>query len=344
MSTNELSNHFEITPCDLTEVNSGKYQKMELTQSQKSQLSFAISQVPTLMASDALSKAYTVKFPKGITGKLMEYKTGGVGSAIMGEKGIVDHAAFYPLEAQAISMQIFSIMSLATGQHYLSEINNELKIINQKIDQILGFLYGEKKAELMAEISFVQYAYQNFSSIMSHESQRIATIASLQEAKKIAMKDIEFYLSDIDSKANNAPSSYSDFQSNADAALKNYDSLDMSVQLFVMSGLMEAYYSQNTDAEYIGYLRTDMSAYLDKCDKHALGAFGMLKGQHDKFKEGLIKKIDKEPLEKRFDLLIEKLTSPEKSETAKVLEFALDSITKQVEYCVTEDGSLYMTA
>ena len=34
---------------------------------------------------------------------------------------------------------------------------------------------------------------------MSHEHQKIATIISLQEARKIAMKDIEFYMSDLDS-------------------------------------------------------------------------------------------------------------------------------------------------
>ena len=70
--------------------------------------------------------------------------------------------------------------------------------MRMNLDKILEFLYGDKKAELMAEISFVKYAYQNYNSIMSHESQRTATIASIQEAKKVAMKDIEFYMNDLD--------------------------------------------------------------------------------------------------------------------------------------------------
>ena len=37
---------------------------------------------------------------------------------------------------------------------------------------------------------------------MDNEIQRIATITSLQEGKKIAMKDIEFYIEDLDQKAN----------------------------------------------------------------------------------------------------------------------------------------------
>ena len=50
----------------------------------------------------------------------------------------------------------------------------------------------------MAEMSFIKYAYENYSSIMSHEEQRIATITSLQEAKKVAMKDIEFCINDLE--------------------------------------------------------------------------------------------------------------------------------------------------
>jgi hypothetical protein len=44
----------------------------------------------------------------------------------------------------------------------------------------------------MSEINFIQRAYKNYNSIMNHESQRIATISSIQNAEKVAMKDIEF--------------------------------------------------------------------------------------------------------------------------------------------------------
>lgn len=57
-------------------------------------------------------------------------------------------------------------MSIASGQYFLSEINNNLSAINQKADKILEFLYGDKKAELMSEVSFVNFAYQNYNSIM----------------------------------------------------------------------------------------------------------------------------------------------------------------------------------
>lgn len=101
---------------------------------------------------------------------------------------------FYSMSTQAAIMGMFTAMSVASGQYFLSQINNEMRMMNMKLDEILEFLYGDKKAELMAEMSFIKYAYENYSSIMSHDQQRIATIVSLQEAKKVAMKDIEFIL------------------------------------------------------------------------------------------------------------------------------------------------------
>ena len=74
-------------------------------------------------------------------------------------------------------------MAFASGQYFITQVNSELQKINQNIDKILEFLYGDKKAELLSEVSFVKYAYENFSSIMAHDEQRVATIASLQNAK-----------------------------------------------------------------------------------------------------------------------------------------------------------------
>ena len=101
---------------------------------------------------------------------------------------------FYSMSAQAAVMGVFTAMSAATGQYFLKQINGNLREINQKIDTILEFLYGDKKAELLSEISFTQYAYQNYSSIMMHEQQQTAMIASLQEARKVAIKDIANFL------------------------------------------------------------------------------------------------------------------------------------------------------
>ena len=96
-------------------------------------------------------------------------------------------ASLHPLGSSVmVPLLAFEAMAIASGQYFMTEINRDLKLINLKIDKILDFLYGDKKSELLAEISFVQGVHRNFRSIMAHEEQRLATIVNLQAARKIA--------------------------------------------------------------------------------------------------------------------------------------------------------------
>lgn len=48
----------------------------------------------------------------------------------------------------------------------------------------MKFLTGDKKSELLAEIKFVKYAYDNFPYIMANDKHREATLCNIQFAKK----------------------------------------------------------------------------------------------------------------------------------------------------------------
>ena len=179
--------------------------------------------------------------------------------------------------------------------------------MRMNLDKILEFLYGDKKAELMAEISFVKYAYQNYNSIMSHEAQRTATIASIQKAKKVAMKDIEFYMNDLDSAAKTKDNS--ELISTVNKAFQIKESLELSMQLYVFSNLLELYYSQNADSSYIKYVEADVSSYIDKCEKRMLSSFSVLDAFVRDYKGNLLKKIDTSEIEKEVGGLLDRLNN-----------------------------------
>lgn len=347
---NELSEikSFEIKPCDVIDFNNKNFKRLDLTSSQKSNISLLVSQMPTLIAAETLSNAYTIKFPDGfpeLVDTLMHYKDGGIGPAIIGEDGkIMKHASFHPVDSQAALLQAFSVMSLATGQYFLAEINGQLTMINQKIDKIMDFLYGDKKAELMSEISFVQYAYKNFNSIMSHESQRTATISNLQSSKKIAMKDIEFYLSDLNAKVNSPAKSYSEFKTLAGEAFQIKDSLELSIQLYVMSSLMEVHYAQNTDLDYIQSLREDITYYITKCDRRILSDFSKLSARNNELGKPMLigKKADVSALDKQIEKVIDSFNGGENSQTYVAINSALDAILNTSEYHLDKDGNVYL--
>ena len=160
----ESNGGFEIAPCEglFDFEDKIRFTKLELGSAQKMHISALVQQVPAAMSAGAMAQAYTVKFPQGLPHTLTALNQGGVGSMIRENGKFVGSASFYAMSIQAAIMGAFTAMSVASGQYFLAEINSKMKMMNLKLDEILEFLYGDKKAELMAEMSFIRYAYDCF--------------------------------------------------------------------------------------------------------------------------------------------------------------------------------------
>ena len=221
------------------------------------------------------------------------------------------------------------------------EINQKMSMISRSIDKILEFLYGDKKAELLSEISFVKYAYQNFVSIMQYPEQRTATIQSLQEARKTAIKDIEFYLGDLYSTVREK--STDDISATVDKAFQIHQCLELSMQLYMATNLLEVYYSQNYDTDYLRGIENDAKIYISKYEKQVLGDFNALEMALIGYKPPKLgKKVDTAPLLERTNSVIDFLTNTEENEMKKQFHAGLYSAERPVEYCICGDGSLYL--
>lgn len=334
----------EITPCDTAIVNENK--SLAMTPSQKSQISALVSHMPELASTAVMANAYTISFPKGVNGALMEYKAGGKGTPIVGENGkIVGHASLNEVSDSAtIMMSAFSVMSILSSQYYLKEINDQFGLLNQKIDAIVNFLYGDKKAELMAEICFVQNAYKNYSSIMSYNEQRIATISSLQSAQKVAMKDIEFYLNDLSDKADLTAKNYNEFEHQLNDAFKIKDSLEMSIQLYSMTNIMEMHYSQNYDNDYVENVKDNLVYYIKKCERQILSSFSKLYTKNQAFKPGKITKANTALNGEKIEKIVAALNAGDDSELNAAVTSAFDSLFDSCTFQVTDKGNVYKIA
>lgn len=274
---------FEITCCEenLFLENRERYTKLDLAPAQKIQISGLLQQLPQAAAAGAMTQMYVARFPEGLPHTLTALRQGGVGSMIQGADGrIVGHASFCSVSAPAALLGAFTALSAVTGQYFLSKINSELRQIGKKADAILEFLYEDKKAELLSESGFVQYAYQNYSSIMKYTEQRISTIVSLQQAKKVAVKDVEFYLNDFEKKLD-AVKDQKGLSSNAAELLNAKDRLELSLRLYVMSGILEAYYAQNFEPDCVEFLNNTVQNYMTKSKIRLLKAFSRLEGHID---------------------------------------------------------------
>lgn len=335
---------YEVVPCEkMNDISQHKeYKKLEFTKGQSIQFNGLFQQLPAMAASGSLQNAFYIRLPEGLPDgwHLMGYGNGGIGSPIHGADGkIVAHASFEQAKFNAVILNGFAAMAVVSGQYFLAQINSELHTINQGLDKILEFLYSDKKSELIAEVSFAKYAYQNYSSIVSNSEQRIATITSLQAAKKVAIKDIEFYMSDLSETVNSKTNS--DINALVEKVFRIKDCLELSMQLYVMSGMLEVYYASNRDAGYLQWLEDDAITYLSKCEKRMLSCFSMLSMQIHNYKENLLKKVDKEPLIRKVDEVIDIYSKGTESEICNSFRSALRTPGKAAEYYVDDDKVVY---
>lgn len=339
----ELSKNanFEITPCDLTSITPGKYTSFQTSKLEKSQLGLLQSQLINVVDTAALANAYIVKFPDGLPHTLMHLSQGGVSSTIVNTSGrIAGTASLFDVQSLAAVSAYFSLMSFATGQYYLQNIHNDLNMINLKIDQILGFLYGEKSAELLAEISFVNDAYLNYSSIMKHDNQKISILSGLQNSKKIAMKDIEFYINDLSKTVQSDTKNYTAFEKIVSDAMKIKDNLEMATQLLTMANVLEVYYSENYDQAYIDNVKQSITGYINKCDNRILAEFSRLTGRNSEYTNIFGKKLDTSKLGTVLDEVVSSYSITKDGDHHSSLIHALDSINTPVEYLITADGEI----
>lgn len=338
---------FKIMPCEanMELVDKKNFEKLNLTSAQKMQISELLQHVPTAATAGAMAGAYTVSFPSGLPHTLMALKQGGFGSAIMENGKIVGMASFSPMLLQTTVLAVFTAMSIATGQFFLTQINRELHMINKKLDEILKFLYEEKKAELLSEVIFIKYACDNYNSIMVNEAQRAATIVSIQEAKKIAMKDIEFYLKYLDGKIKSGAKQ--NFKTLAilmdDEIIPNKENLDMSLQLYLMSSLMEVYYAQNYEKGYISYVEESINSYVENCSQQKRSIIDKLEAYFESCK--ILQKDTSEFQDRQKRLGELKLSIDEKdNDTCKRLYAALHTANQSAEYYIMADGNVYYKA
>ena len=175
---------------------------------------------------------------------------------------------------------------------------------------------------------------------MSHDQQRTATIIGLQGARKTAVKDIEFYMSDLDSLVKTKDNS--DLEQFVNKAFKIKDCLQLSVQLYCMSNILEVYYSQNMEAGYINYVEKEILAYIDKCEKRLLSSFSAIEIYVMKFKGNLLKKIDKSFYESQIGEYVELLGNGKEFVERKPLQSVLQSCLQEQTYYLDKVGEVYL--
>ena len=335
---------YEITACD-TPIDFDDKSRYKKVDADDPTMAAFFHSIPTMLAADTMAKAYLVKFPEGLPHTLLKLNRGGYSSTIVDANGnFLDTASLYELTNMRQLYSAFSLMSFVTCQYFLTQIFDQLSVIRGVVDDVMEFLYGDKRAELISELNFVNYASSVYSSVMTSDPQRIATITNLQQAKQVAIKDIEFYINDLEKKAKGSIKDYAAFTNIAEKAIEIKKCLEAAMQLYVSSTILEAYYANNWDAAYVAYVENDVSFFLSKCDKRMLQYFTALEQRCKSLKSPLLGKDVKVSLEKELSKIVTDLADPQKSELLQKTHEALHLPQEKTEFYVTKDGNVYQTA
>ena len=326
------------------QINKGMVKKVPLTDNQKTEMLDLLHYIPEASAAMTLSNAWVAKFPKGFSSaNMMRYDKGGVGTPLQGDQGIEDHASLFSLRTQGAIHGIFSILSAATGQYFLSRIDNQLSLVNSKLDDVINFLYGENRAELMAEIFFVRRTHENYASIMTNEYQRIATITGLQSAQKIAVKDLEFYLADIENAARKQVTDFKSLCADETAAWKALNCVELALQTFVIASILEIYISENYDDSYTEYVKQQLTSYMKRCDTVIVTSFSAIDLKFAQYHQGVFENAENR---QKFRTMIRRTLAPYKGEVQsplrQMMKDALDALQSDSIYYLTEKDDVYV--
>ena len=143
--------------------------------------------IPEIASVGLLTKSYRFVFPKGVSGEVIKYASGGQGSAILNNSGIAAHGAYYTNVMFAIPVGIYSFGSVIVRLHFLNKINKSIEALNEKLEYLITLVFTDKRATVDAIIHFYKKAFHEFDNVNTNEGYRNAMLTN------IIAKNIEVY-------------------------------------------------------------------------------------------------------------------------------------------------------
>ncbi len=326
----------EEAPTNENYSDSNKYTKLD--SGSASDISSLLHFLNSQAIGNTLSGAYRVEFPKGFTGVLTPHGDGYLAMLRDPEtKSFLAHGTLYSLDDLGLMYNAFSVLSLATGQYFMSQINDNLRGIQTKLDDVLNFLYTDKSCEIYAETKMINSIYINAVSIMHCSEQRIAALQTIQRAKTLAERNIQFYYRDMKKLATKHDA--------LDSLQNDLNNYTQAVSLYGVCAVMEIVLSENFDEDFMKYIESDLKRHVEKHHEEVGQLKGMLinmpkaTGPAPFFQP---QKVDTRKQQELLKLIDELLgtNSPVKGYTEVISQMRAEYNNKS-EFRITSDGSVY---
>jgi len=241
--------------------------KTKLQEIPMGNLNNILSVVPNILASKTLSDSYRIIMPKGVTGNLMKYKTGLLGTPIVDEttKKIIGHAGLESLNPQAIALAGFTAVSFVTGQYFMAEINEKLETIKNDLNRLKQLFEDRIISEVKSAIYFIQYADLNMDSILISENHTIATLSNVQFYTVLLYQNSIYYEEQIQKtiKEIKTTKDKNDIEKKYEVLLGYMQMWQVCTYGFFYGKIVEIRLSQNYDKSYLSRVQDEL---FDRAD------------------------------------------------------------------------------
>ena len=171
---------------------------------------------------------------------------------------------------------IVSLVSVAACKYFFS-IHSQLEDINKKLTEIIDFLATDKLCELVSQLKFLQFYYNNYEYIVTNEKECSATIVQIQSTKKIALQNVLFYEKYLSRHLHNASNSKNALIDEAKSFLENAENYRYSAEVYCLSQIMELIFSQNYNKNLIQNVKKEISEIIKTVNMNLSESMGAMK-------------------------------------------------------------------
>lgn len=246
---------------DDKKINIHKNNYRKISPEQFAMFDSIIKVIPTVLHHEATKESYQVIFDRGL-GVLQRAANPNQGfyRANVVEIGknnkVVGQALLKPLDKslQFVS-SAFTVMSIITGQYYMNIINNEVKSINEKLNDIQFFLSEDKKTKLLSEGEFLETTQNNLEFILDNDVYRSSTLTTIQNISINSLANLKFYSSQINKlEFDNKKAKLEEIEDYINKLGNLISNYLYTLYLFSYSIFLEVILSKNLNERYFQYM------------------------------------------------------------------------------------------
>ena len=202
---------------------------------------------------------------------------------------LVGAASWVPLDPEKISytvspqmiLGLFTIMSFATGQFFISTINKKLSKLNENVEKILAFLELEKRSNIEADSEILNRSIAYLRFIMENDIQKYSSAVDFKAIKRHALGDIYFFgetVSKVTSRIKET-SKPEEVQTIIGELKKYCPQYWHAVRNYNLAAMLEAIVSENDDPAYLDLVIEELRIQTSRYDK----SIQMIKETYDKY-------------------------------------------------------------